>query len=428
MQNRRLLFFIILVTLFSVFSLVWYFFFTTPAPAPSLNQAEPTFIQRLIPRANFIFGNQEPDPQNISTEVIPADKQALIEVWKNPSTGNGFFSREILIQQDVEQKTNGTTTIVRKTVRATTTILMFVDRITGYVYGHSIETGETYQISNTTLPGVHNAYIFDGGNQVVMQYTDQNKTIISVLATIPNVQSGRDAQPLENTRFLPNNISSIALSTDAKKISYVVPNTTGSSIYTLSTGNPSFVASSPFSEWVVSYGGNQLYATTKASAYVEGFTVQLPSFSKIIGGTTGLIASPSSDGSFIGSMWSQTGLQTFFLNTKDTTPKSLSIRTLSSKCVSRNPSFFFCAVPQSLPKAAEGLPDDWYQGRVLFADSLMLVNAKTGESFSFYTFDGAVGDMDMTNINLSVDSSLFSYIRKQNGSLWLLHANRILSE
>lgn len=430
MQSRKLLFLIILVSLFSIASLVWYFFFTTPTQAPSLAQATGNFIRDIIPQSSFIFGSQQKNPdQTSTTEITLPYEEVLLKVWDTPTTGNSFFTKQILIEQEVPQTVQGTTTLIKKTVRATTTVLMFVDRTTGNVYGHTMDKGLTYQISNTTIPGIYDAYLFDNGTRVILRYLDQNKTIVSVLAKIPQIQVGYDAQPLEEVSYLPNGVSSIAVSVDGKKVSYVVPNSSGSSIYTLTAGNTSvttsLIASSPFSEWSIIYGGNQLYATTKASAYVEGTTVSLPSFSRIIGGMTGLTSAPSINGSFIHSMWSNSGLQTFTVTTNGVTLQNTDLRTIPSKCVSRNSSLFYCAIPKTLPRTTEGLPDDWYQGRVFFNDSLMIVDASTAEVYSLYSFEESVGEMDATHLMISSDSLFLSFIQKQTGSLWLLRTDLI---
>lgn len=430
MQNRKLLFLIILVSLFSIASLVWYFFFTTPTQAPSLAQATGNFIREILPQGNFIFGSQQKDPDQTSiTEITLPQDEVLLEVWDKPTTGNSFFSKQILIEQEVPQTVQGTTTLIKKTMRATTTVLMFVDRTTGNVYGHTMDKGETYQISNTTIPGIQDAYIFDNGNRIILRYLDKNNTITSVIARIPQIQVNYDAQPLEEIAYLPNGVSSVAVSTDTKKVSYVVPNTSGSSLYTITVGNTSLttalITTSPFSEWTISYGGSQLYATTKASAYVEGVTVSLPSFSRITGGLTGLTSIPSSNGSFIHSMWSNSGLQTFITTSAGATLQNGNLKTLPSKCTSRTASVFYCALPQSLPRATEGLPDDWYQGRVFFNDALFIVSTDNAQMYSLYSFEEEVGEMDVVTLSLSSDSLFLSFVQKQTGSLWLLRTTLI---
>jgi hypothetical protein len=61
---------------------------------------------------------------------------------------------------------------------------------------------------------------------------------------------------------------------------------------------------------------------------------------------------------------------------------------------------------------------------VSFDDTFILVDSNTGETSPLFSFDGMNGlPFDVTNIILSEDSSLVSFIRKQDGSLWLLNTN-----
>ena len=427
MEHRRLQILFALIALFAFGVIIWYFLFSKPESAPTLQTPTSAFSLRDLPaRFAFIFQGDEPDT-NTETEIIPASAIPFNRIWDAPSTGNVFVSRPIL-REVTSTSTVGTTTIsTTKTVRATTTVLMFVDRVTGYVYGHVVESGKTYQISNTTIPGVFDAYIWAGGDRIVMRSLDADrKTIVSILASVPNVQEGRDPEPLIDTTYLPQNISSVAVSKNLSTLSYVVPGSNGSTVYSLSLRGTTRVADSPFSEWTLSYGGEQLYATSHASAYVEGTTVALPSFSSVVGGKTGLLSTPSSNGPILNSMWTPTGLATFGVTVGKTI--SFTIKTLASKCAGTVSPYFICGVPQSISEGAEGLPDDWYQGRFMFSDDLFVVNAQTGESYALYSFPETYGQIDITHLTTSGGSDLISFIRKQDGSLFLLNTNLLADE
>lgn len=427
MHNRKILLIIIFVTFFSIISLIWYFFFTVPKSAPSLSDSGNSLIQKLLPQSGFIFGVGKESISTSTTEIIPQNKQALIKVWDKPSIGNSFFNREYFTEIEEEQTKNGTTTLVRKTVRATSTVLMFVDRTTGYVYGHSIESGNTYQISNTTLPGIKEAYIFDNGNRIILRYLDSdNTTVVNIIANIPKVTEGRDASSLENIAFLPSNTTSVAVSGDGKKISYVVTNPNGSSIYTINQDKGSLIANSLFSEWSIMYGGNNLYGVSKPSAYIEGTAFEIPSFRYVDGGRTGLNVSVSTDSTYLASVWTQSGLQTYVSDTNSHIIKNLSIKTLSDKCISRVASLFFCSVPQNTFNSVEGLPDDWYQGNTSFSDSIVMITAKSGDIYPVYKFNSSI-QYDIESLDVSQNSNLISFINKNDSSLWLLVVDRITS-
>jgi hypothetical protein len=420
MQHRRLLILFAVVSLLAFGVIIWYFLFSTPQAAPTLGgTANPLSLRDLPARLGFIFNNDAP-PTDTETEVTLPGAIAFKQIWDKPTTGNIFVTRPIL-QEITATTTVGTTTVqVTKTVRATTTVLMFVDRITGYIYGHNVDTGSTYQISNTSVPGIYDAYIWSGGDRILVRYLDSDrKTIISTLSTVPNIQEDGDPQPLAFTTLLPKNISSVAVSPSLQSISYVVPNDVGSSIYTVTSKGTTRVADSPFTGWSLSYGGEQLYATSKASAYVEGSTYLLPSFSRLVGEKTGLSSTPSTNGLTLNSMWAQSGLITFGASGNKTTVTPL--KTIATKCAAMDNPYFICGVPLTLPEITEGLPDDWYQGRVSFNDTLKIVNGVTGESYALYEIDQKYGEMDITHIHPSSTGNLISYIRKQDGTLFLLN-------
>lgn len=425
-MNRRLLFIIGLVVLFAVVVMVWFFMYAKPVISPNINTTkDPLAIKE--PKKFFQFYNRDQTVESTSTtEVTEATPQALLEIWKQPAIGQQFITINTL-EETTGTTTQGTSTIVvKKMTQATSSVLLFVDRATGYIYGHHVPTGKTYQVSNTVIPGIQDAYIFNNGKRVIMRYLDVNKkTITSVMATIPTVNPTSSALSLTDITYLPSNITSIAVSKKTTAVSYLVTTNNGSSVYTITTGGAFLVSTSPFREWALGYGGETLYATTKPSAYIEGMTVAVPGYEFLIGSKTGLMTNPGENGLFLNSMWSSRGLVTFF-----STPPSqtvLSIKTLAQKCSWGTGKFLVCAIPKNLPKSEEGLPDDWFQGRFFFNDSLSIVNSNDGIAYPLYSFDDDI-IFDIKNISISSSNDLISFNRKQNGSLWLLNTNFITTE
>lgn len=433
MSRRSLYMLFMFVCMLAVIITVRYFFFTEPQKAPTLGGTKDPLNDSPLPsRFGFItqyFTGEIPESTS-TTEITNPEEQILTKIWDKPTAGGIFVSVPILKEVVSTSTLKGTTTEVTtiKSVRASSTVLMFVDRTTGYIYGHSLESGRTYQITNTTIPGIYDAYIWKNGRGILMRYLDTDReTIISTMGDIPVVPEDGNALPLEGVTLLPKNIASVAVSSSGNQISYVVPNSIGSSFYTITTKGVSTAATSPFSEWNIFYGGEQLYATTKPSAYVEGYTVSLPSFLRLVGNKTGLTSISSQNGILLNSMWAQSGLLTFLFS-KTGSFKNLSVKTLSSKCAQNVESVFICAVPKSIPRTNEGLPDDWYQGSVSYDDTLSLVDGNNGETYSLYSFDDSLGPMDILNISSSSDGKSIGFMRKQDGSLWLLKTDLIAHE
>lgn len=430
-MNRKLLFAIILVVLFAIGIIAWFFFFAQPTPTPSLNGPYDPFSIKNIPRQfQFVFKKtSDPAPISISTTEMTFPKpEALTEVWSRPATGQTFVDQLVIKEVDATS-TQGTTTIAtKKLIQATTTALLFVDRITGYVYSYNRGEGKIFQISNTTIPGVYDAYIFNNGKRILLRYADNEKnTIIGLVANIPSVGEKDQAKPLENTMYLPAQVTSVAVNKKRTLVSYLVTGDGGASIYTLGQKGAALVATTPFKEWNLLYGGDMLYATSKPSAYVSGQTVSIPTFEIILGDKTGLMSNPSESGILLNSMWSDQGLKTFLsFGSKQAV---LNIETLASKCTWGQKDFLVCAVPKIVLKAEEGLPDDWFQGSVSFDDILVTVNPTTSQISSLFTFNAdKYGVFDVTNFSLSRDNTFISFNKKQGGSLWLLDTSLIGAE
>lgn len=440
-SNRRLLILIGLVIFFVILVLVWYFFYAKPIIAPGLKGPnDPLPVRTLPPRFQFLNW-RDTTRATSTTEVIDPLSKPLIQIWNKPATGQTFIVQQILKEvlststPQVSTTTTGTSTnrgtttpfLVKKTERATSTIVMFVDRETGYLYGYPIETGIVYQITNSIYPGISDAHIFDNGKRIIMRYPNYDKnTINALVANIPNVSQNGTPLPLENIQSLTGEVTSVAVSSQKDKAAYVVGTSNGSTIYTIAQKGPIMVATSPFKEWNVSYGGDSLFVTSKASAYVEGATLSLPFFESEIAEKTGLLSIPSPNNTLLNSMWSKRGLVTFFIDQVGT--KILPITTLAQKCAWGSGTYLACAVPRIIPRGTEGLPDDWYQGRISFSDDLFIIDTTLNEKFPLYTFTEEDGIFDVTNITLSKQNDLLTFNKHQDKTLWLLNTNLITAE
>ncbi len=423
-SNRRILFAIGFVLFFAIIVLIWYFFYAKPVVGTKITETNDPLPTKTLPvRFQFLNWGGE-NTSTTTTEIVDPLTVPLVKVWDKPATGQIFITQNIL--KDVLATTTiGTTTVeVKRTVRATSTVLMFVDRTTGYVYGYSLETGKPFQISNTLLPGIYDAYFFEKGKRVIMRYIDQEKNrVVGVIATIPTVQESEVALPLLNVQYVNAQVTSVATNLKKEKISYVVTTDSGSSIYTIGVKGPEFVVSSPFGEWALSYGDDSLKVTSKPSAFVLGSTFSIPSFQSEIIDKTGLMSNPGPEGYILSSMWGSQGLATFMVNNGDI--KALPFKTLAQKCSWGEKKFLVCAVSKNLIRTVEGLPDDWFQGRVSFDDDLFLVDSKTGDKYTLYLFKPDDGVFDIANISIAEGNNLLSFNKKQDGTLWLLNLNLV---
>lgn len=431
--------FFIVLTLLAIIYFVWFFFFKKP------NQIFP-----FIPSTNtltiggniFNQNNQAGDSnQNQNGEVTQTENdlptQSLFQIWDKPTAGFAFVQTPILLEATTTDK-KGKEIIIQK--RATTTSLIFADRMTGHIYKKDLPTGEIYKVSNSTLPGIYDAYFFENGNYIMMRYLN-NKTnkIESILAKVPQSYTGTVPQALENLVSLPQNISSVAVSLSGKEISYLVPNTDGSVIYSYTlkkvkgkadVGTVSSRLSLKTKEWNLIYGGETLYAQSSPTAYISGYFIKVDTNERIIGDKTGLTILPDSkDTNYFGGMWTDSGLASFiFSRTSGSTVKTTQ-KTLPEKCVwGYSNKNILCAVPDSLPWSVNGMPDDWYQGRVSFKDSLYILSGDGLYGRTFFDLSYvSKKDIDATSLQINNSSEYLGFINKKEGDLWLLLTKDILN-
>lgn len=435
MRDRKIFLILTIAIFFAFIVIVWYFFKSSPTPDPTINNPTNPFGKPAEnrPRGEFInsFINGLFNDNTVTNERIPASERALIQVWDKPTAGYNFVTREIIVEGTTTLQT-GTSTLVKKLSKPTKKTIeysMFVDRITGHIYGYNKDSISPFQISNTTIPGIYDAYITQNGTKVFMRYFDKDINVIkTVMATIPSFIEGADPRPLTNLKSLPDNVSSFAISESSNYFSYIVPNYYGASVYTVDSKDISTVFSSPLREWSLVYGGETPYITNKPSAYLEGSTFSLPKNTYNLGGKTGLISLPNKTGDLtLASMWSSSGLLTFISSKKTKAFTTLGVKTIASKCAWLDEIKFLCGVPSILPSEQEGLPDDWLQGSVSFSDNLFLVDTSTGLSSSVFSLSGEAGNpFDVVRPQINKTSSFMLFTNKQNGSMWMVNLNKIM--
>jgi hypothetical protein len=420
-MNKKLLFVTLLVFLFIIVVIVWYVFYASPTATPSLSETNNPLRKNELPVRFQFIGTDGEDDQTSTTEVVQTKDDPFVRVWDKPTTGQFYFIDQTLREETLTTQQGTTTVESKQSVRATTTILLFVDRGTGYIYGYSPEENTVFQVTNTVVAGVYDAYIFNKGKRVIMRYKDGTDSgVLGITATIPNISPSGEPSPLENLEYLNSEVTSVAVDSLGVGAAYAVRTESGSSFYSISSGAPVLIASSPFGEWDLSFGGTALYGTSKPSSYAMGVTVTLPSFRIVIGERAALMTKPSSS-FFVGSSWVPGGISTFLISPSRST--SLSLKTLASKCGWGSSTYLLCAVPETLPLSEGVLPDDWFKGLVRFSDSLVEVDAVSGEESPFFSFEEKFGTFDVTSITFSPDDSFISFINKNNGELWMIKQN-----
>ncbi len=295
--------------------------------------------------------------------------------------------------------------------------LRYVERATGHIYEMYLDNKTEGEISNSTIPGVHDA-TWDGKAQtVIYRYlADDNKTITSYMASLGK-QKGE---------FLPNNIEDLSISPDKTKFFYLIKTVNGivGSTRSFSDAKVSQLFNSSYSEWLSQWASTgKIFLTTKPSAQTQGSLFVLNSandvVTKVFGGVDGLTTLANGDGSLVlynSSDGISSTLELF--NISSHTNQSLNIYSLPEKCIWSSDNInIYCAVPNSMTNG--GYPDIWYQGLVSFDDHFIKINTKDGviNQVADSLDETAV---DATNLFLNKDESSLFFINKKDSTLWSL--------
>ncbi len=271
MRDRKILLLFIATIIFGLIVVFWYFSKATVESNPSIaTPTNPFGAAQTKPGSEFIGGQTTPyTSTDTENERIPASERMLVQIWDKPVGGYAFASREIIVEATSTATSTASSTPKKlpKPIKKTIEYILFVDRLTGYIYGYNKQSVTPFQITNTTLPGIHDAYITQNGTKVFMRYFDENEqTIKTLTAIIPSFIEGASPRALSDIRYLQDDITSFATSASGDSYSYLVPSANGSTAYTINAKGVSTISSSPLREWTIVYGGETPYTYNKPSA------------------------------------------------------------------------------------------------------------------------------------------------------------------
>lgn len=435
-MRRSFYIFFALILLFAIIVIIWLFFFSSSAPGRIVTEKPnplPGSEDVSIFRLPKIFGDDEKE-EGGSFEITPGEKQVLVRVWDKPVAGYSFVERQIL-EQVASTTVSGSTTIPAiEQVRATTSSLFFVDRMTGYVHQYDKKTGQVSQVTNTLVPGVYDALFLSNGRFVVYRsYDEKRGVVVSSLFRIPLTTLSSGPISMEKLADLPDNVVSIAVNRRGNQFAFITKTTSGGALYVSTEDQANsfdpFPQSKitaiplPLYEWDLAYGGNTLYMTPKASAYIPGYTIEASSGRRIVSNRTGLVSIASPDGKQVFStMFSQSGLVSFFTDTNTGNGGIVQMRTIASKCSFDGLSLYvLCGVPEKIPLKRLGYPDDWYQGVAQFSDFLYRTYPD-GALIEVLNLKQEAGEeIDITKPITDSRSSLFVFTNKKKGDLWAVN-------
>lgn len=305
-------------------------------------------------------------------------------------------------------------------------VVRFAEKATSHIGEWSAETHASTRISNTTIPKIQEAYFNSTGTNVLLRYFNEGSNQIDTYGAV--IVPGKTKDELGHLigNFFPYNISDLVVSPNKNRVFYVYP-VNGDTVGTTANfdgGDKKQVFSSKFNEWMPGWATpNAVTVTTKASRYFPGFMYAIPtttSLNRILGNVTGLATLMSPDGTAV--LYSDTGSaepHLYIYTIRDGTKRDSGLRTLADKCAwASDSTSFYCGVPTYV--GTDILPDAWYQGTVSFSDQLWRMNVRANVSSVVLNPSDTGHDFDITNIEISGDQSLLTFIDKKTLTLWAL--------
>ncbi len=415
-------FILILIVVLLIGSGVGYYFYakkTTPVAPPS-NPGE------------FAFGNQV---NNAGTPTPNIDTPTPVSFTGVFSTPNPEANPNNASFQKLEPVSiNNSNIIIAMTGgvvfdNATSTAVRYMERGTGHVFERTFSSstplGLATEISNTTIPRIHETLWISDGHSLITRYTKDDSNEVDTFFGILTIATSSESEPGSiDGNFLDTNINELALS--GKNKIFTIENILGQAEGFIS--NPdgkkqTMVFKSPLTEWSAEWPKEGTIAlTTKASAVAPGFLFFLNTangnLKKVLANKNGLTTSTNSDTSYV--LYSESTSNGFTLNTlnvKTGEENIAPLQTLPEKCVwsKYDTATAWCLVPKFQTPA--DYPDSWYQGKISFTDDIWKMNIKTGES-QLLLATGDTFNFDGIKLFTNQTEDHLFFTNKKNMTLW----------
>ncbi len=324
--------------------------------------------------------------------------------------------------------------------RAKTTVFRWIERATGHIYEARSTNPTKTRISNTTIPGVQEAFFSDDGKNVVARYLrPDNETIETLVGQIqPVTETTKGGYVYSETklvtRFLEPGIDA-AGDSPREGYFYTLTDQDGGSAVKLvpyaTTSLATTIFESPLSQWVVAWVGETLALQSKADSNNVGFLFRAAAGTdgteKIIGGRSGLTALVNPAGTR--AIFSETvgnDLHLWEKNLETGEERLFELRTLPEKCAWSpvEETVVYCGAPDFYVRGA--YPTNWYQGRFSFDDNIWQIEVD-GEKYKIL-HDTRTGNetFDVWKPITSPGGEFFLFLNKRDLTLWSLDVSETL--
>ena len=318
--------------------------------------------------------------------------------------------------------------------RTKSAIFRWIERATGHIYEARSTNPTKTRISNTTIPGIQEAFFSDDGKSVVARYLRaDNETIETLVGQVQPVTGTTNNGYVFNetklvTRFLAPNIAAAG---DAPRDGYfyTLTDLDGGSVVSLVPYGTSSVATtifeSPLSQWAVTWVGDSLALRTKADATHIGFLFSAApgtdGTEKIIDGRIGLTALVNPKGTR--ALFSETvgnDLHLWEKNLETGDERLFKLRALPEKCAWSpvEETVVYCGAPDFYVRGE--YPTNWYQGRFSFDDNIWRIDVDKEKYKVLH--DTRVSDetFDVWKPSMSPGGDFLLFLNKRDLTLWSL--------
>ena len=357
------------------------------------------------------------------------DTQAVATSDQRPIINNGApVINNTISAQKIFKIANGPVagaTLIQTTRPATSTVARFVVQTNGHAFDLVLDSPGAVPkaVSNTTIPGIIKVVWSEKGRGALMQYLDAN-ILKTVHFLLPQPASTTTA-PVR-VQFLPEGISSLAVSPDGANVAYLVKTTAGSDGYVSNADGGSIkkLFSLPLSQVSIIWpSSGTLLAQSAPSAGVPGVVSSIDAKTGAnapLVYALGLTAIADRSFSRVIYQTADSGRSTYVRDTKTGLAKPLSFDPVPEQCIFGNTTSttMYCATPLAYVPA--NYLDLRHIGTANATLSIISFNVTTGKSTIVASPGGADGgeQADIAEMTISPDDKYLIYIRKGDRSLW----------
>ncbi|HMO77612.1 MAG TPA: hypothetical protein PKD95_00230 [Candidatus Paceibacterota bacterium] len=299
--------------------------------------------------------------------------------------------------------------------------IYFVEMGTGHLYSINSNSGEERRLSGTTIIQAREAYISDDGNTVAI--VNYNNTKIKNLSLLRlDRENSTLIEVITDTVldfYLKNNYLFFTSMEGGNLVAYA---------YELDTLNKKTVFTLPFSEARIQWGesiAGPHYAYPKASYALEGFLYKIEGskLTRLPLEGFGFSALVEEETILFTKLTDQAPMS-YFYNQKTNEIKALNQTYLPEKCLLiENALNIMCPYDPNITLPYQ-MPDIWYQGKLSFADRLLLIDLVTGTSNIFVDILSASGrEIDVMRLSYDANFKAFFFTNKNDNSLWMYENN-----